>query len=213
MKRIVTLTIAVVLCTVTQVRAQICEDLTWGVRAGAIFSSTTNIEFLESTDRVGFTAGLFVEYRAFDLLSLSFEGAYSERGFLGDAHITESALNLRGSVDQSLSYVDMAILAKLYIYRGLSLNVGVMPSFLLDANGDYYFESLGDLYNRDETYYRSVVLSIPMGVSYKFDNGILIDLRYNLALQSLNSVNSIAGVLSVGDARNNSVNLTLGFGF
>jgi hypothetical protein len=69
------------------------------------------------------------------------------------------------SYSQKLDYINLPILANVYVVKGLAVKVGVQPGFLVDKHNSPYDP-------------KTVDLSIPVGLSYEYDNFVL-DARYN----------------------------------
>ena len=82
----------------------------------------------------------------------------------------------------------MPVLANFYVTKGLALKAGIQPSFLVSAknkisatlDGGSYKET-ADL--KDEL--NSVDFSIPVGISYTFRMGLVLDLRYHIGCTDL----------------------------
>lgn len=106
----------------------------------------------------------------------------------------------------TLTYLNVPILANLYLTRGLALKAGVQPGFLLSCKGkgsEYYDGAWHDYEDTDKTFLNKFDLSIPVGLSYEFSN-FIIDARYNFGL--LKVVKSPAP-----SVRNGVIMLTLGY--
>ena len=106
----------------------------------------------------------------------------------------------------TLTYLNVPILANLYLTRGLALKAGVQPGFLLsckDKGSEFYDGAWHDYEDTDKTFLNKFDLSIPVGLSYEFSN-FIIDARYNFGL--LKVVKSPAP-----SVRNGVIMLTLGY--
>ncbi len=120
------LSLAVILLTATTVQAQSHKVLNFGVKVGANMSTLTELQDWNSTFKTGFTAGLFFELRPIKLVGVSIDALYSSAG-------TKFSFE-NWSADINLGYIDLPIMAKVYLFRGLSVNAGVMPSFLINSS-------------------------------------------------------------------------------
>jgi len=136
-----------------------------------------------TTSRIGFVGGLEGEYQAADIFSLSVGVNYSQEGF-----------KMKNSDNKvKLDYVNVPILANVYLTKGLAVKVGVQPGFnvgnSVTINGQTESSS-----KKDYDGIKSVALSIPVGLSYEFSN-VVLDARYNWgvtkAFDALDSKNSV----------------------
>ncbi|HCC87013.1 MAG TPA: hypothetical protein DEQ17_01880 [Prevotella sp.] len=136
-----------------------------------------------TTSRIGFVGGLEGEYQAADIFSLSVGVNYSQEGF-----------KMKNSDNKvKLDYVNVPILANVYLTKGLAVKVGVQPGFnvgnSVTINGQTESSS-----KKDYDGIKSVALSIPVGLSYEISN-VVLDARYNWgvtkAFDALDSKNSV----------------------
>ena len=106
-----------------------------------------------------------------------------------------------------MGYVNVPVVANYYIFKGLAVKAGVQFAFLTNAKlkatekegGRESKESL-DIKDQCNTF----DFSIPVGVSYEFDNHIVIDARYNIG---------ITDALKGGSNRNSVFLATVGYKF
>ena len=122
--------------------------------------------------RVGFVAGAEFEYQVSDIFSLSAGALYSQQGCKG----SENGLSLT----QKLDYINVPVMANVYVAPGFAVKLGVQPGFKVNAeaeakNGSNRFAA------SNSSEFNSVDFSIPVGVSYEFSN-VVIDARYNWGL-------------------------------
>lgn len=87
----------------------------------------------------------------------------------------------------TLDYINVPVLANFYVWRGLAVKVGLQPGILLaakdhlDVGGGGKSEDVTDHRTLDvKSRCNTIDLSIPVGVSYEFDSGIMFDARFNL---------------------------------
>ena len=92
-----------------------------------------------------------------------------------------------------LEYIQVPILANVYVTKGLALKAGVQFGFLVDSNVKMTYDS--KIMERDATMDASIEmkndfnkfdLSIPVGVSYEFNSHWVLDARYHIGLTKLN---------------------------
>ena len=156
----------------------------------------TNITNGNSDARVDFTGGLEGEYQVTDIFSLSAGVMYSRQGYKGKDY-TENVLGKEVSfkaADWKPSYINVPILANVYMVKGLAVKLGVQPGFMVDK------DEAKDVNTFD--------LSIPVGLSYEYSNFVL-DARYNWGVTKINKHDYSDGK----DNRNSVFQITLGYKF
>ena len=146
--------------------------------------------------RVDFAGGVEGEYQVTDMFSLSGGLMYSRQGYKGKDY-TVSLLGVTTKIkgkDWSPSYLNVPIMANVYVVPGLAVKLGVQPGFMVDKD--------------DEKDVNTFDLSIPVGLSYEYKNFVL-DGRYNWGVTKINK-HSIDGQ---DDNRNSVFQITLGYKF
>ena len=122
--------------------------------------------------RVGFVAGAELEYQASDIFSLSAGALYSQQGCKGkEAGVT---------LTQKLDYINVPIMANVYVAPGFAVKLGVQPGFKVNAEAEAKNGS-NRIAAGNSSQFNSVDFSIPVGVSYEFSN-VVLDARYNWGL-------------------------------
>ena len=84
--------------------------------------------------------------------------------------------------------------------RGMALKAGVQPGFLLAAKAKE-----GDVKVDAKNIYKTFDLSIPVGLSYDFKFGLILDARYNIGVTNL--------AKNAGYTRNSVFAVTAGWRF
>ena len=95
-----------------------------------------------------------------------------------------------------MDYINVPVLANVYVAPGLALKAGLQPGFLVNSSSSDTF--------------KSVDLSIPVGVSYEYENFVL-DARYNFGVT--NVVKDDINRFINSDCKNSVFQLTLGYKF
>ncbi|MGI6222422.1 MAG: porin family protein [Prevotella sp.] len=153
-------------------------------KVGINIASMTNID--DSKSRVDFVGGLEGEYQATDIFSISAGVLYSRQGVKWDNNYLDFADD-----SWSPSYINIPILANVYVVRGLAVKAGIQPGFMVDKD--------------DAVNEKTFDFSIPVGLSYEYANFVL-DARYNWGVTDVFDVES--------DSPKNSVfQITLGYKF
>lgn len=138
--------------------------------------------------KVGLAAGVEAEYGVSDALTLSAGLLYSMEGCKVEG--TDLKLNL--------DYINIPILANYYVSKGFAIKAGIQPALNVRhklSNGDN---------DADVSNVKSLILSVPVGVSYEF-NSFVLDARYNFG---------ITDMAKEGNAgKNSTISITLGYKF
>lgn len=151
--------------------------------------SIANLTEVKGSDpRVGVVAGVEGEYQASDIFSVSAGVLYSMQG----AKLTDDVTN-------RLDYINVPIMANVYVVKGLAVKLGVQPGFnvsnKLKANNFYAIDN--------PIKAQSVDVSIPVGLSYEYNN-FQLDARYNWG---------VSKAFKLSDAKNSVFQITLGYKF
>lgn len=145
-------------------------------------------------------AGLEAEYQVSDIFSLSAGAIYSMQGTKRD---WENA-GAKYTATTKLDYINVPILANVYVTKGLAVKLGVQPGFKVNAKYDTKTTALGiAVKTSSEPDVKSVDFSIPVGISYEYAN-FQLDARYNWGLTKISKH---------GDDKNSVFQITLGYKF
>ena len=150
--------------------------------------------------RVGFVAGAEFEYQVSDIFSLSAGALYSQQG---------AKMN---SETQALDYINVPVMANVYVAPGFAVKLGVQPGFCVAKKYREKNNITGRLQKGDiETLDRKFDLAIPVGLSYELPNGVTFDARYNIGLLKAIREYQESGRYKVG--YNSVFQLTIGYKF
>lgn len=169
------LVVWMVLACFTTVKAQ--EKLSFGPKAGF---NLTGISNSEENAKASIHFGGFVEYRLCDLIGLQTELLYSRQGFSGKEEWDKGSTI---KVKYRVNYLNIPILARIYVFDNLSVDFGPQLGFALNAkakskvNDKVVKEKISDL--------NTVDLSVAIGASYEFDMGLVLSARYNQGLTNV----------------------------
>ncbi|MBP3779084.1 MAG: PorT family protein [Prevotella sp.] len=134
-----------------------------GVTLATISSDNTKFKF-------GMAAGIEGQYQLNNWFGLSAAVMYSQQGFKA------KDIDLKGNIE----YINVPVMAKFYVTKGLSLNVGVQPGFMTKAKAKL---SGKDQNFKDEC--NKVDFSIPLSIAYEFENGLTFEARYTTGLTNV----------------------------
>jgi len=147
------------------------SELAFGVKGGVNFSNLTGDRFGEFDDnsaRTSFNLGALVEIPVTEKFAIQPEVFYSGQGFdlvqRDDAQDTEFQLN----------YINVPVLAKIYLVQGLYLEAGPQLGFLVDSKVDGPNATL----SINEDNFNDIDFAGAVGVGYKFNGGLYLNARY-----------------------------------
>ena len=174
-----------------------------------------------SQTRIGFSGGADVYYQLTDKLALSGGVAYTQAGCnFKDVPADLSARSGTVFHDSyfNLGYVDVPLLAHVYISKGLAFSVGCQPSFLTKATShvemqDYETDGKGGIkYDKTEvsegdakTLYKKTAFALPVGISYEYEN-VMLTARYNIGLSKVYNHD-------LSDSKNKIITVSVGYKF
>jgi hypothetical protein len=190
----------------------------YGTHAGAYM-------FSQSRGNSGFTIGAEAQYQFNKTFGLSVGAFYAQqgvkwnvKGFKDDIKTigTNGEEKILGQIvfkdNLVLNYntLDIPVMANFYVWEGLALKAGLEPQITLNqkVNGEYVIdidgtESVG---NASEYNLCLLGLSLPVGVSYEYNN-VIFDLRYHLGLTNIENNNAYYNT----DHRSQMLTLTVGY--
>lgn len=190
MKKIL-LTAVVMLASVASYAQQAVGTFTLQPKIGMNVASLTNCDGCDP--RIGLAAGVEAEYQATDIFSVSAGLIYSMQG----NKEKEEGVTLTTKLD----YINIPILANVYVTKGLAVKLGVQPAFnvsdkqkLSGGKASVEAEDVGA---------ESFDFSIPVGLSYEYNN-VVFDARYNFG---------VTNIADGGDSKNSVFQFTLGYKF
>lgn len=191
------------------------EKVKLGVKAGLNLSSLSFDESeLNSSNKTGFTAGIMVEVPLAKNFSLQPELLYSQQGTkssFSDSDVTNS--HYKSTID--LNYLNIPVMLKYYVIKGLSVQAGPQIGILLKANNKYQDNFLG--YENQESfdlkdYATGIDTSVSFGLGYQFKDKFYTDARYNLSYSNVFKEGD-AGHFINNDMKNRVFQITVGYFF
>ncbi len=152
--------------------------------------------------RFGVAGGLELEKQIRDKFSLAAGVLYSMQGMRESGYATIGF----ATITYKLDYINIPIVANVYIHKGLALKFGVQPGFnvsskaTVSAAGGSGSVSLSQLGLEVKPF----DFSIPVGLSYETKSGVVFDARYNIG---------VTKVYERLEPRNCVAQLTIGYKF
>ncbi len=173
--------------------------VSWGVKGGVNFATLNGGDIDSPDSRTSFHAGVLAEFPLADIFSLQAEVFYSGQGAeFNVPYLTGNILNPVGSrkVELQLDYINVPVLAKFYVMKGLSLEAGPQFSFLL--NDEWDTDPTGN--NGDEPSpirqtAKTFEFGVVGGLTFQTEMGLFATARYNQGItdiaDDLNVQNSV----------------------
>lgn len=209
MKKILFIASLVMLCMSANAQKAV-GTLTFQPKVGLNIARYTDAE---GTDpRLGLAIGSELEYQIKPKFSMAAGFLYSMQG------CRESGETGYGyaTMTYKLDYINIPIVANVYVYKGLALKFGIQPGFnisskvTVDMNGSSETGPLGGLD------VKTFDLAIPVGISYETKFGLVVDARYNIGVTKVYDAryyNSYTDTFEELVSRNCVVQLTVGYKF
>ncbi|MBQ8127234.1 MAG: PorT family protein [Prevotella sp.] len=174
-------------------------SLTIQPKVGLNIANYTNSD--DSDPRIGLAAGAEFEYQITKMFSLSAGLLYSMQG--AKESTTEQGVKVK--MTAKTDYINIPILANIYVAKGFALKLGIQPSFNVNSSykastqGINVSGSLSDM----GVDIKSFDFAIPVGLSYEFNN-FVIDGRYNIGVTKM---------VDNDDSKNSVFQFTVGYKF
>ena len=190
MKKLFLAVVAMMVSAATFAQNEVGQ-LTIQPKVGVNIANITDAD--DADPRIGLAAGAEFEYGLTDNIGLSAGVLYSMQGF----KTTEDGADCTLKLD----YLNVPILANFYVAKGFAVKLGVQPGFKLSSKAE--FKGSGGSKEVDVDGFKSVDLSIPVGVSYQYQN-IVFDARYNWG---------VTKIVDDVDSKHSVFQITVGYKF
>ncbi|MCR5131903.1 MAG: PorT family protein [Prevotella sp.] len=171
-------------------------------KVGLNIANLTDID--DADPRLGLAVGAELEYQVTDMVSLSAGALYSMQGCKTKSGISIFGFDLSTKSTTKLDYLNIPIMANVYITDGLAVKIGLQPGVNLSAKAKVSGSVEGYSGDSEEDIdgVKSFDLALPIGVSYEINN-IVLDARYNFGLTKVDEA----------DCKHSVFQITLGYKF
>lgn len=190
MKKLFLAVVAMMISAATFAQNEVGQ-LTIQPKVGVNIANITDVD--DADPRIGLAAGAEFEYGLTDNIGLSAGVLYSMQGV--------KTIIVDDDCTSKLDYLNVPILANFYVAKGLALKLGVQPGFKLSSKAK--FKGSGGSKEVDVDGFKSVDLSIPVGLSYQYQN-IVFDARYNWG---------VTKIVDDVDSKHSVFQITVGYKF
>ncbi|MFA0961492.1 porin family protein [Roseivirga sp. BDSF3-8] len=194
------LVVAIAFMAVATANAQ---DASFGLRGGVNIASLNGDDAGDLDSKIGFHVGGFAQFALSDMVVLepnvlfSLKGASAETEIFGTT--VEESINL--------SYIDVPVLARIYVAEGFNVFVG--PRLGLNLGGTYKAEADGESEEEDIEDLRTLTLGLNAGLGYELPSGLNITAGYDLGLSSI--FEDVEG--ETADIKNGVIQVSVGYKF
>lgn len=188
------------------------------------YNSTLNYSYNGSKEEfkvdggttAGFAAGAEASYQASKSFALTAGLIYSQQGAQRDGSMKFGEVSAENKDKLNLAYLNIPILANVYLFKGFAVKAGIQPGFLLSAKQKSDNSATGFANGSKEDheehdckdYFNSFDFAIPVGISYEFSN-IIIDARYNIGITDVYKSDKIEK--NEKNGKNGVFQLTVGY--
>ena len=191
MKKLFLAVVAMMVSATTFAQNEVGQ-LTIQPKVGVNIANITDSD--DADPRIGLAAGAEFEYGITDNIGLSAGVLYSMQG----AKATEDGADCTLKLD----YLNVPILANFYVAKGFAVKLGVQPGFKLSSKAKFKGSGASEEVEVEDGV-KSVDLSIPVGLSYQYQN-IVFDARYNWG---------VTKIVEDSDSKHSVFQITVGYKF
>ena len=133
----------------------------------------------DTTPRFGFASGAELEYQMTKKFSMAAGVLYSMQGVKADAEMNYSKTKVVFKTD----YINIPIIANIYLLKGLAIKFGLQPGFNINAKYSFSSGIDSDNYSLSNigVKVKTFDLAIPVGLSYE-NQYFVFDARYNVGV-------------------------------
>lgn len=174
MKKLILLTAALLAFCAAKAQFDV-NNFTYGAKVGL---NATNISNSDMKNKMSFHLGAFAEWKLSDFVGIQPELVYSRQGARNKYDENGSKVKVKTRVN----YLNIPILAKLYVLEDLSVDLGPQFGFALNAKNK--IKGGGSTSTYKITNNNTFDFSFAVGASYNFDD-FIFSARYNIGLSNM----------------------------
>ncbi len=185
MKKLILSTV-VVLSGLTFMSAQSDSKMVQlGIKGGINSSTISGDDIGDLDSRTSFNAGLVAEIPLSERISFQPEVLYSGQGFDIQEIDQDNVFDTDENIEYQLDYIQVPLLLKVYLVKGLSVEAGPQFGFKINEEIDYQpNDNAGDI-DIEDSNVKDFDTSVALGAAYKFNNGFFISGRYNFGVTDI----------------------------
>jgi len=196
------------------------QNISYGATGGVNIGNVTGNYFDEFDARIGLNLQGFAEFMLTRKFSIQPGVGFVMQGGVG-REIDEQGD--RYKADMALNYVNVPVMAKYYLIKGLAIEVGPQFGFLVDGKINTRYDTESDTVETSEfdarDYLETMDVSLNLGASYVFAKRMFLMARYNMGLSDIDeSIGQLVddfeeGVNNNFDFKNTGFTVALGYRF
>lgn len=157
------------------------QGIHMGIKGGLNVSQmSAQSEQIESSS-TGFHVGLLTEFKVLGKFAIQPELLFSSQG----SKVQPKQLGAFDNYTNKLYYLQLPVMAKVFVYKGLYLEAGPQASLLLSAQR--VVDATNDATN-NKSDYKAFDYSANVGVGYDLLGHFFANMRYCIGLQNINDV-------------------------
>lgn len=191
MKKLFLAVVAMMVSATTFAQNEVGQ-LTIQPKVGVNIANITDAD--DADPRIGLAVGAEFEYGLTDNIGLSAGVLYSMQGF--------KTTIIDDDCTWKLDFLNVPILANFYVAKGFAVKLGVQPGFKLSSKAKFKGSGASKEVEVEDGV-KSVDLSIPVGLSYQYQN-IVFDARYNWG---------VTKIVDDVDSKHSVFQITVGYKF
>ncbi|MEP0265713.1 porin family protein [Dokdonia sp.] len=207
--------------TITSINAQ--EKISFGVKGGVNFATFGGRDFIvDQKTRTGFHVGVLVEVPISNKFSIQPELMYSQQGSRTESEFAtimnpnDPTILIASESISKFSYINVPILAKYTIVKGLSVEAGPQFGFNIDSELEVSniisgneTVSTEDISDRTNTF----DFGLAVGGEYELPIGLFFQARYILGISNIDSTEVQLGGPNEDSLTNRNFQLSAGYKF
>lgn len=185
-------------------------QVTYGIKAAPQITNLVGDDADDIKSKVGFNAGVYMNYRVSDQFAIQPEVQYSTQGGKAEFSNTDAGITTKVDAKAKLDYINVPLMVKWYAYDGLNFEFGPQVGFNTSAKyeatttvsgggaaGTYEVkEDIDDIQKTD--------FGLNFGVGYELPAGLNVGFRYT---------HGLTDVVKDLKAKNSVMALSLGYTF
>lgn len=173
------------------------KSIYFGVKGGVNFATITGDDFDSPDSRTSFHVGVLAEMPISEMFSLQAEALYSGQGFESELEGAEG-----DKVEFQVDYINVPILARIYVVDGLSIDVG--PQFSFKVNEEVDSDPNNNPGDTDTDVVEDFDFGVAGGLTFQTDMGLFATGRYTYGLTD---------IIEDADVKNSVFQLGIGYRF
>lgn len=150
----------------------------FGVKGGVNFATVTGDDIDSPESRTSFHVGVVGELPISEMFSVQAEVLYSGQGFETDIEGEDNS-----KVEYQLDYINVPVLAKIYVLKGLSIEAG--PQFSFKVNEEVDSDPNNNPGDTDVDIAEDFDFSVAAGLTFQTEMGIFASGRYNMGITDI----------------------------